>query len=462
MKLQIESWTENNLSDNACDIMKEAIICYKTGVYRPAYLMSYLAFKSTIRERLLGASKPDTISEKDWNDIQDNLKNDDIWEECVNTIIQASKINGKPIGTIFKFTNYERIKNRYEYWKNIRNSCAHAKDEHITSATVEQFWNYMQDDLSEYYVLGGKKYLLDKLCYTYKYYITIGEGELDKVLNEIAVVYRKNTIDCFNDFQTINIYCLLMNEIGKKFWGQIINYNNEYITDAFIDFLYNNKDNFVNVFEEYPKVFDMMLARHRVFIQEYLSRLLESGYYLSDDENIFWKLVVKVLADNPKEIDTNKICNNYSRFRLISRMNLNSIEIEILHKNRIFKQFLLGAGADYFSTNGDSQWKYYEYGSGKNDEDVEECFKIVEFDEEIISKLDSAYGYLKESISSRSRSESIANGNRRKKSYDKVISDNSSKILTAISASTKVLNDFPFVEKSLKEQNIIQFSVEKE
>ncbi|MEW9939696.1 hypothetical protein AB2T96_19685 [Clostridium butyricum] len=38
--------------------------------------------------------------------------------------------------------------NRYEYWKNIRNSCAHAKDEHINSATVEQFWNYMQDDMN--------------------------------------------------------------------------------------------------------------------------------------------------------------------------------------------------------------------------------------------------------------------------------------------------------------------------
>ena len=162
MKLLIEDWSQRNLTENAVDLMEEAVMCYKIGAYRSAYLMSYLAFKTTIRERVLNAPKPDGIDDSCWrNQILVPLDNDNKWEEALNNIVIAAKDEGKGVGAVFKYTNYERIRNRYEFWKNVRNSCAHAKDEHITSSTVEQFWNYMQDDLSEFYVLGGKQYLLD-------------------------------------------------------------------------------------------------------------------------------------------------------------------------------------------------------------------------------------------------------------------------------------------------------------
>lgn len=49
MKLLIEDWSQKNLTENAVDLMEEAVMCYKVGAYRSAYLMSYLAFKTTIR-----------------------------------------------------------------------------------------------------------------------------------------------------------------------------------------------------------------------------------------------------------------------------------------------------------------------------------------------------------------------------------------------------------------------------
>ena len=48
--------------------MEEAVTCYKVGAYRSAYLMSYLAFKTTIRERVLNASKPDGIEDRCWKE----------------------------------------------------------------------------------------------------------------------------------------------------------------------------------------------------------------------------------------------------------------------------------------------------------------------------------------------------------------------------------------------------------
>lgn len=126
----------------------------------------------------------------------------------MNKLVFAAKIEGKGIGAVFRFTNYERIKNRYEYWKNVRNSCAHAKDEHITSSIVEQFWNYIQDDLSEFYILGGRQYLLDRLCYDYKYFYIVGKEELEKTFKEISVVYKRDIKKCFEQIYEKNRECI--------------------------------------------------------------------------------------------------------------------------------------------------------------------------------------------------------------------------------------------------------------
>lgn len=219
MRLLIEDWSQKNLTEYAVDLMEEAVMCYKVGAYRSAYLMSYLAFKTTIRERVLNASKPDGIEDRCWKDqILAPLDNDNKWEETLNNIVFATKDEGKGVGAVFKYTNPERIKNRYEYWKNIRNSCAHAKDEHITSSTVEHFWNYMQDDLPVFYVLGGKQYLLDKLCRDYKYFQTVGKEELKKTLKDISIVYKRDIAECFSFFCDKISMCLQLNDRNIEFW----------------------------------------------------------------------------------------------------------------------------------------------------------------------------------------------------------------------------------------------------
>ena len=113
MRLLIEDWSQKNLTENAVDLMEEAVMCYKVGAYRSAYLMSYLAFKTTIRERVLNASKPDGIEDRCWKDqILAPLDNDNKWEETLNNIVFATN-EGKGVGAVFKYTNPERIKNRY-------------------------------------------------------------------------------------------------------------------------------------------------------------------------------------------------------------------------------------------------------------------------------------------------------------------------------------------------------------
>ena len=454
MRIQIEDWADKNLTYNAIELMTEAVMCYKVGASRAAFLLSYLAFKTTIRERVLGAVKPDTIDDKCWEEqIINPLDNDNKWEEKLNAIVAASKQDGKGEGAVFRFTNYERIKNRYEYWKNVRNSCAHAKGEHITSCTVEQFWNYMQDDISEFYVLGGRVYLFDRLMYSYKYFITVGEEKLRYILKDIALVYKRNTIQCFEKLYEKNKTCLMLNKSNIGFWTTVIDTDNELIREAFVDFLYQHIDSFIEWYENFPKIFVFMVSRHKTFIQEWLMPYLENGYYI--EENTFWKLLVEVLGVDSNLVNLDKITNNYNRFRMIEKIELQQMELAVLHKNKVFKKFLYNAGKEYFFNDANSHWSYYAHDSNMCDMFPEKCFEYVEWDIDVVEKINLSYRELEESDNMRGNPDSKNNASIRRNSYDRIIAKYNNEIVQIIEDNNKDLNEYKFVKCSLQKQNLV-------
>ncbi|MFC7358629.1 hypothetical protein ACFQO1_13110, partial [Jejudonia soesokkakensis] len=57
MKLPMEKWLdEQDVSEQAKSTFQEAMICYKAGAYRAAYLFSYLFFMLVVRDRILQAN----------------------------------------------------------------------------------------------------------------------------------------------------------------------------------------------------------------------------------------------------------------------------------------------------------------------------------------------------------------------------------------------------------------------
>ncbi len=453
MKLLIEEWSQKNLAKDAVDLMEEAVTCYKVGAYRSAYLMSYLAFKTTIRERVLNASKPDGIEDRCWKEqILAHLENENKWEETLNNIVIATKDEGKGVGAVFKYTNSERIKNRYEYWKNIRNSCAHAKDEHITSSTVEQFWNYMQDDLSEFYVLGGKQYLLDKLCYNYKYFQTVGKDKLENTLKDISIIYKKDIKECFSSFYEKTPRCLQLNSRNVEFWTVIINGNNETIRDGFLDFFYLEKNAtlFMEWYQQFPQFFYLMLNKHKEMIQETIAPCLEKiRYYPEVEENVFWHLLVEILKVDGNLINIDIVTSEYYKIKIMKKMKLNEEELEVLHKYKVFKKLLLNAGKKFFRNDSDSHFKYYSYGSETKDADIEICFQYVEWDICVVEKINYAIGELKSSCESRSNQDSIQNGETRKEIYKKIVLQYKNNIQDAIQKSKKDIGEYKFISDLL-------------
>ncbi len=452
MGLQIEDWAAKNLRSNANELMADAVKCYNVGVYRPAFLSSYLAFKITIRERVLKAAKPDAINEKCWEEkIIDPLDNDDRWEGTLNTIVNASKQDGTGMGAVFKFTNSDSVKNRYEYWKNIRNSCAHAKDEHITSSTVEQFWNYMQDDLPEFYVLGGKVYLVDRLTYAYKYFFTVGEDELKHILKDIESVYKKNTIQCFEEFYKKDHTCLVLNDSNLEFWTIVMHTDSESIRDALVDFLYQHIESFMNWYENFPEIFLWMTSRHPEFISDWLMPHLVNRCYV--EEHTFWRLLTEVLRNAADLVDLDKITRIYDYFTIIDKVELDQADLDVLHKHKVFQKFLYHAGHPYFDNSADAHWKYYAYDSNMKDEFPEKCFEYVEWDIKLVEKINSAYLKLEHNDAGRTKNtDSKCYAERRRESYDKIIAEYSEQITQTINDDKKELDEYKGIKSSLDKQ----------
>ena len=454
MKLQVESWAELNLMSNAAELMSEATICYKVGAYKGAYLSSYLAFKTELRDRILHASKPNAIDAEFWEkEVVKKLEDDNTWEGTLNNIIDASKENAGKLGAVFKFTDYTTVKTEYNYWRNIRNCCAHNKQKRITSSTIEQFWNYMQDELPKFYVSGGKEYLLEELYNANRYWDSVGEDKLEHILDQIAIVYKDDIVQCFETVFKKNSSSLTTTESNLAFYKIIMDYHDERVRDAFLELLYSNSGWFLDWYNEFPKLFHLMDNKYNTFVQENLVPRLENGMYVKE-EAVFWKLLVDILRNKSNILDLDKVTDNYTNFKRLEHIKLNEEELNVLRNHKVFNKFLLHAGRDFFRNDADSHWDYYNSCSNKDDSFVRKCFEYVEWDIEIIEKLNVAYEELEYSAKNRQNPSSIKNADCRRTNYDLIIAKFKADIMNVIQEANKQITDYVYIQSSLQKQNL--------
>jgi hypothetical protein len=170
MEIHFESWIKKQeISEESQMLFDDAVKCYRIGVYRAAFLMSYLGFMKAIRDRLLKSPKPHLIHEKDWSKILNDLRDDKLWEEKVFTCIEEKEKEKRgedgekfpPVSKIFLVSN--DVIEDMPYWRRMRNTCAHAKDSIISHSNVEAFWGFLESHLAKFIVNGGRQALLEKI-----------------------------------------------------------------------------------------------------------------------------------------------------------------------------------------------------------------------------------------------------------------------------------------------------------
>ncbi|MEK4353368.1 hypothetical protein MKX41_21295 [Paenibacillus sp. FSL R5-0475] len=348
MKLQIESWAEktNAFEGIGFDLFKESVACYKIGAYRSAFLMSYLALMQTIKQRVLNFnSKPEHVEERKWRNFREELEKDRNWEEAVMNIIMMSKpkfIKATKMyeldGRIIRLSNHDEVIDEFKKWRHTRNQTAHAKVGTINSATVECFWNFIQDNLFKFHVNGGLEYYKEAIFKSYRdqyerVTITFKEhlnalptAELNK--EELISLWRHLRSNIAN-LQAIN------NENLILLWNEILYHSNPLIKSSFIDFVKSSPSIFIRFYSLIPEVLSIILGQTEghLFKKDTLYTWIkeEINHY---ENRVFWKLVTEIIERyTPKE----DLFNFYEHINILDiRILPNDLETDILKRNSFF------------------------------------------------------------------------------------------------------------------------------
>ncbi|SMQ86976.1 hypothetical protein SAMN05444673_7069 [Bacillus sp. OV166] len=311
MEIHFEKWIkQQDVSEDALTLFDESIICYRVGAYRASFLMSYLGFMKTLRDRLLRSPMPSLIPhESVWQKARNDLKDDKKWEEKVFDLTQENyKIQeeNRSIGKVFLISM--DLIDEMPYWRKKRNECAHAKDTIIGYSHVDTFWLFLESNLSKFVVNGGKEALLNKYSLYLDKRFTQPGTDFNHLIEEIPLVVKNNEIPEFYKEIEDNYIPLddQKSKIGFKFWHEIAYSPNRTLNDAFLEYIISDNDVLVRFLEVFPDKL-LLLKTQSTLIRHFWTELLFKVYRLSSES--FWELSIILLRNR-------KICVSLFRMRI--------------------------------------------------------------------------------------------------------------------------------------------------
>jgi len=196
MQFEIEKWIDKQeFPQGAISHFQEAIICYRISAYRAAFLFSYIAFMQIVKDRILNSSQPTSYQGSDWIQIQTNIQNPEMWEKQVLDVIKQST---NPQRSVFPIT--ESLKDEVNYWKNKRNDCAHAKINTISFSVVEAFWDFLQQKVNHFVIVGSREDLINRIVLHFNPANTPPHSDNTHLIKEIQYSIKEfEYLDFFNE-----------------------------------------------------------------------------------------------------------------------------------------------------------------------------------------------------------------------------------------------------------------------
>lgn len=312
MVLKIEKWVEQThpFDPDSLELFKEAVCCYKIGAYRAAFIMSYLAFESVIRFKVLNfGEKPENVPIKKWNHFIKKVEDYNSWEEGISDIILMSpppkdnKGNKEELvdERIIKLKNHQVFADEFKKWRHTRNNCAHAKGiMTIDSSTVECFWNFVKDNVFDLQISGGISYWSEaifksfrdkneRLPITYQQYIeALSTSNIP--VEELQEIWK-------NINNQINRLSFVDASDKKDFWSYV-GYH-LVLRDSFFQYLKSDLTLFSNFYSILPKILSQLFSLEDGvhFRNDVLIPWLKKSYSYYGMEGVFWNMVLEVCDD---------------------------------------------------------------------------------------------------------------------------------------------------------------------
>lgn len=311
MKLKIENWSDNlnPFDSESLDLFNESVTCYKVGAYRSAFLMSYLAFLSTIKNRIANYGRvPENYGERSWDELKKSLENDNSWEKALlGALLISPPTKQKPIDRrIFKIKNHAQFVDEMEVYRHKRNVCAHNKNSTIDASTVECLWNFMQDNLFAIQVGGGIDYWVDTIFKAYR-----DKNEYSDIHYELYVdslrfsqLDKQQLIELWGNInEQINRLRNLKAEQRKEFWRSVFFHRTDYIRDSSLEYAQKDGYLFFSFYKLIPEILNQIMnSKDGIeFKKDKLIPWINKCYRIDDLDKSYWDLIINLVKYIPND-----------------------------------------------------------------------------------------------------------------------------------------------------------------
>jgi hypothetical protein len=240
--MRFEKWVaRSEFSKNAGLLFSDAIKCYKAEAHRASLLFSYLAFLTILKERVLSANKPALFPDTLWQNLIKKLQNEDKWEEAIYDATQQYEISDSNKNRIKDpvFSVSDSLRFQIRYWKDRRNDCAHFKDNEINGFHTENFWSFLESNLSKITIEGGRSTLLNNIKVHYDLTYTPRGKDVTHLVKQISSSVESK------DLQLFWQEAFLIIEPGYRIWlmnlfpfiNAVFNVSDEVMQLSFIAFI---------------------------------------------------------------------------------------------------------------------------------------------------------------------------------------------------------------------------------
>lgn len=161
-----EKWlasNKDNIDSVTYQLFSDSLRCFKFDIDRPSYLLAYQGMMYHLKMVLLHSKRPEDFPETQWIDHLKELNNDHSWDGKIYDLVMTKAVDNKQNPTknrpaVFCIT--EEIRNKFPFWRDIRNVCAHYKEYNFIKSHTLVLYSFIAQYLLMITVEGGQDSLL--------------------------------------------------------------------------------------------------------------------------------------------------------------------------------------------------------------------------------------------------------------------------------------------------------------
>jgi hypothetical protein len=269
---KFETWLRNSekqLPDAAVCAFEDSIKCYHSDIVRPAYLLAYQGMMLYLRNIILRGQAPDGFTDAEWQKIQRDVNNENNWDAVLFDKIKTQErpaVDGHERKAP-PLCMPQNVRIQFDYWRNLRNNCAHAKEDIFIKAHVLTLYAFIEQWLLKISVEGGLQLMIQKLKEYCDPTISCKNEPLEPLLTQIPNFVSGSDIKSFLE-KGLHIFARSSYYSHITFAQNILRLNQpryKYIVDMMLELVKSDESLEESLIREDPsKVLDLYQTKEEV------------------------------------------------------------------------------------------------------------------------------------------------------------------------------------------------------